>query len=156
MNVYSTIICSASLPDVARRLHQLDHAGALDWLILSRGDLARRKLRAQTVGGHEVAVALPRSERLSDGAVLRLDADGALVVKVEAEQWLRIRPKDGKAALRLGFHAGNLHWTVRFDNGDMLVAVENPHATYLARLQLLLDDDLIRIVSDGVLNEQPC
>jgi len=137
------------LPDVAKRLHRFDHAGTLDWLILSRSDLARRKLRAQTVNGQEVAVALPRSERLSDGAVLRLDEEGALVVKVEAEDWLRIRPRDINGALRLGFHAGNLHWTVRFEGDEIVIAIENPRESYLARLQHLIDEGLIQIMGDG-------
>lgn len=149
MDIYSTILDKASSPDVAERLHRIDHSGGLDWLVLPRGDLARRKLRARTANGKEIAIALPRTERLSDGAVLRLDADEALVVKVEAEEWLRVRPRDAQAALRLGFHAGNLHWPVRFENDELLIAIEGPRQTYLDRLDVFQKSGFITVLDDG-------
>jgi urease accessory protein len=149
MNVYSAILCTASSSDVAAQLHRLDHSGGLDWLVLSQGDLARRKQRVLTFKGREVAIDLPRTERLSDGAVLRLDAEEALVVKVEAEEWLRVLPRDAQAALRLGFHAGNLHWLVRFENDELLIAIEGSRQTYLDRLTVLLKSGLITILDDG-------
>ena len=57
---------------------------------------------------------------------------------VEDESWLRLRPRDAASALELGYNAGNLHWRVRFDDGDLLVALEGPKEDYLARIEPLL------------------
>jgi urease accessory protein len=138
MEVYAAILADAADPATAEALHRLDHAHAVDVLRVPREDLARRRLRGVTEGGREVAVALPREATLFDGAVLRLDAEGALVVRVEAEAWMRLRPADAAAALALGYQAGNLHWRVRFDGADLLVALDGPEAGYRARIAPLL------------------
>ncbi|TVQ52194.1 MAG: urease accessory protein UreE [Rhodobacteraceae bacterium] len=137
--VFTAILGSRHDPALAEALHRLEHAHAVDELILPRADLARRRLRAVTRAGREVAVALPREQKLSDGAVLALDGAAALVVRVEAERWLRLAPADAAAALALGYHAGNLHWRVRFDGADLMVALEGPDATYLDRLRDFLE-----------------
>ena len=134
MRVIDRIVGSRLDPKIAHRLHHLDHHHAVDILAISSADIARRRLRATTRGGEEIAIALPRDEILFDGAVLVLDPDSALVVRVGAERWLRLAPRDKAAALELGYHAGNLHWRVRFDGEDLLVALEGPLEDYLARL----------------------
>ncbi len=149
MRVFDAIIGDAAEPETAAALHRLEHRGALDRLTVPRADLARRRLRARTEAGEDVAVALPRSEKLFDGAVLRLDAAGALVVRVEAEAWLRVRPADAAAALALGYHAGNLHWRVRFEGGDLLVALEGPEQAYRDRLAPLTGDGRAAILGAG-------
>jgi urease accessory protein len=137
--VFTEILGTRDDPAFGDALHRLEHEHAVDELILPRADLARRRLRAVTRAGREVAVALPRDAKLHDGAVLALDAHGALVVRVEAERWLRLAPADAAAALALGYHAGNLHWRVRFEGADLLVALEGPDATYLDRLTGFLE-----------------
>lgn len=134
MEVYENIIGPSDAPDTAKRLHRLDHEHAVDYLVLPRADLARRRLRTRTEAGREVAVALPRDMRLFDGAVLALSDDAALVVRVEAEEWLRLKPRDAQAALKLGYHTGNLHWRVRFDGLELHVALETEIARYRDRL----------------------
>ena len=126
--------------DLAHRLHHLEHRGAVDVLAVPNADIARRRLRATTSGGRDVAVALPRDQTLFDGAVLALEADYALVVRVGAERWLRLTPRAPADALELGYHAGNLHWRVRFDGDALLVAIEGPPDAYLARLGALVAD----------------
>lgn len=134
MRVIDRIVGSRLDPEIAHRLHHLDHRHAVDILAIDSADMARRRLRATTRDGEEIAIALPREETLFDGAVLILDADRAVVVRVGAERWLRLAPRDKIAALELGYHAGNLHWRVRFDGDDLLVALEGPPEDYLARL----------------------
>ena len=41
---------------------------------------------------------------------------------------------------KLGYHAGNLHWRVRFAGEALLVALEAPMDDYLARLAGLIRD----------------
>lgn len=131
---FTAILGTASDPALHDRLHHLAHAHGVDHLRLSRADLQRRRLLGRTEAGREVAIALPRDTQLFDGAVLEIGPQSALVVRVEAEDWLRIRARDGAAALRLGYQAGNLHWRVRFDGLDILVAVETSTQSYLDRL----------------------
>lgn len=141
--IFDAILGDAA--DFAGVLHRLEHAHAVDVLRLPRADLARRRLRAQTEGGRTVAVALPRDTPLFDGAVLELTDRGALLVRVEAESWLRLRPADAAAALALGYHCGNLHWRVRFDGADLLVALEGPERRYLDRLDPLMADGRVTV-----------
>lgn len=137
------IIGTSSDGGVQQQLHRLEHAHAVDYLLLPRKDLARRRFRSSTENGREVAISLPRDEALFDGALLLLDQHEALIVKVEAESWLRLKVLDTSAALRVGFHAGNLHWRVKFDGNDLLVAIENETKTYLDRLDLLMEEGIV-------------
>lgn len=119
-------------------LHALEHRGAVEYVTLARADLARKRLRAVTDKGAEIAIALPRSATLYHGALLLLTESRAILLRVEAETWLTLRPRDAASALALGYHAGNLHWRVRFDGPLLLVAVETSLDAYLARLDEFL------------------
>ena len=127
-------------PAFAEQLHELEHQGAVDLLTVPVADVARHRFRATTQGGTEVAIALPRDQRLYDGAVLVLEPDHAVVVRVAQERWLRLQPRAIADAIELGYHAGNLHWRVRFAGEALLVAMEAPMDEYLARLGALIRD----------------
>jgi urease accessory protein len=127
-------------PALAEQIHRLEHHGAVDILTLAVGDLSRHRLRATTQRGTEVAIALPRDQRLFDGAVLVLEPDHAMVVRVAQERWLRLQPRSIADAIELGYHAGNLHWRVRFAGEALLVAMEAPMDDYLARIGALIRD----------------
>lgn len=129
-------------------LHALEHRGAVERVTLPRADLARRRLRATTDKGAEIAIALPRSATLFHNALLLLTEDRAVILRVEAETWLTLRPRDAAAALALGYHAGNLHWRVRFDGPLLKVAVETELDAYLARLDGFLLSGAASVVSD--------
>lgn len=133
-------------PDIAGMLHRLDHDGGLEILIIAEADLGRRRFQATTENGRPVQVALPRSERLADGAILHLQEQLALVVRVGAPDWLDLEPVDNAAALELGYAAGNLHWRVKFSEGRVQVALDSGDVeSYLARLAPL--DGRFRVVS---------
>jgi urease accessory protein len=125
-------------PALAERLHHLQHLGRVDILTLPSGELARRRFKAASEAGEEVTVALPRDQKLFDGAVLLLDDERALVVRVDKEHWLRIEPHSLADAVELGYQAGNLHWRVRFQGEALLVALEAPVDHYLERLGSLV------------------
>ncbi len=143
----TAILGSASEPAFQEALHRLEHSGAVDSITLEPSDLARRRMRVTSARGRDCALALPRSSKLFNGAVLALQADWALVLRVSEERWLRLRPRDAAAALALGYHAGNLHWRVRFAAGDLLVALEGPEETYIARLEQHLAEGLCQVVN---------
>lgn len=119
------------------RLHQLEHQGALDVVKISVTNLDRHRLRVTSERGSDIAIALPRHEKLFDGAVLFLDDTRAIVVKAGEQRWLRLSPRSTADAVELGYHAGNLHWRVRFDGNDLLVSLDGPASTYLARIEPL-------------------
>ncbi len=138
-------------PSLADRLHDLEHHGRLDVLMLAASDLARRRFRATSAGGEDVAVALPRDQKLYDGAVLLLDEHRAIVVRVDRQHWLRLQPRSIADAVELGFQAGNLHWRVRFKGEALLVALEAPVDDYLDRLTPLLAER--RVASSVVMED---
>ena len=124
-------------PGLHERLHRLEHRGVLDVVEIGAADLPRRRFRATSRAGRTVEIALPREQALFDGAVLWLGEDGALLLRVTAQRWLRLVPRTRDDALVLGYHAGNLHWRVRFEGDALLVALEAPPEDYLSRLGAL-------------------
>jgi urease accessory protein len=143
MVIIESILGASNDPALAERLHKLEHHDALDVLVLPGADMSRRRLRARTEKGEEIAIALQREETLFDGAVLLLDQSRALVLRAAPESWLRIEAKSIAAALELGYNSGNLHWRVRFEGTAMLVALDAPAEDYLARLQRLILQEAI-------------
>jgi urease accessory protein len=139
MLLVERIIGDAKAPEFAGRIHHLDHHHAVEYLEIPTADLARRRLRTTLPSGEEIAIALQRDEALFDRAVLLLEQDRAIVVRVLAERWLRLAPASSAGALQLGYHAGNLHWRVRFGGGVLFIALDGPEDAYLARIQGLLD-----------------
>jgi len=136
-------------PDLAARLHALEHHGAIETLYIPVADIARRRLRLSTDRGTDCAISLDAHETLGDGAVLFLDATRAIVARVGAEQTLRLRPANAEAALRLGWHAGNLHWRVRFEQDVLVVLLDSPVSDYRARLAPLLADGQVAVLPGG-------
>ncbi|MGJ5180182.1 urease accessory protein UreE [Bradyrhizobium oligotrophicum] len=124
--------------DLAERLHRLEHRGAVDVVAVPAADLARRRLLIATHSGEELAIALPRNERLFDGAVLLLQDDRAIVVRAATERWLRLEPRSISDAVELGYQVGNLHWRVRFGGEVLLVALEGRPEDYTARIENLI------------------
>ncbi len=140
----TNLVGVASDENLGERLHALSHAGHVEYVILSRADMSRHRLRVVTDRGTECAIALPRSEKLTNGAVLLLEAERAIVVRMEEEDWLDLSAADEAAALELGYFAGNMHWRVRFDGAVLKISIEGPEASYLARLAPLLDSGRVR------------
>jgi urease accessory protein len=134
---------------IAERLHALAHAGAVEEIVLDRQDMARHRLRARTDRGTECAIALPRAERLENGAVLLLDEARAIVVRMAEEAWLKLVPCDAAAALELGYFCGNMHWRVRFDGPLIAIALEGPAEAYLDRLAHLFAAGRVRRADHG-------
>lgn len=140
-------------PGLHERLHHFAHRGALDVVEIGTADLPRRRFRATSRAGRTVEIALPREQTLFDGAVLWLAEDGALLLRVAAQQWLRLVPQTRDDALALGYHAGNLHWRVRFEGDALLVALEAPPEDYLSRLGTLAAPDRLNC---AVIDTAPC
>ncbi len=139
-----SILGHATDAALAERLHHLEHDGKVEYILLAGENTARRRLHVATDRGTDCAIMLPRSERLSNGAVLLLESDRAVVVRLKEAEWLALQPRDAAAALELGYFAGNMHWPVRFDGAALKIALHGPVQGYLERLDHLLKDGRIR------------
>ncbi len=142
------IIGFASDPAVAGRLHDIGHGDGIEQLVLNSDDVHRRRFRARTEKGTDCLIALPPDQPLGDGAVLALEEDWAIVVRLAEQHWLKLAPRDAAAAIELGYFAGNLHWRVKFHHDRLHVALEGPKADYLARLAGFFDDGRAVEVTD--------
>ncbi len=130
-------------PDLRNQIHHYMHDGKVEYLVLEREDLKRHRLRATTDCGTVCQIALPRSQHLVNGAILDLEPQRAIVVRMQEEIWIRCRAENAAAALELGYFAGNLHWRVRFEDDCLLIAQEGPRQGYIERLQPFLDDERV-------------
>jgi len=142
------ILGFASDPAIAEQLHQIGHAGRVEYVTLSHEDTKRHRLRVETDRGTDCSIALPRDQALSDGAVLALRPDRAIVVRMAEERWLRLRPHDTAAGLELGYCCGNLHWRVKFDADIIAIALEGPERDYLERVRHFIDSGRARRADD--------
>jgi len=126
------------------QLHDLSHQSKVEYIIIDHANLQRRRFRAKTTKGTDCAITIPRDEKLSNGAVLILNQDRAIVVKMSEDQWLSLQPKDLATAIELGYFAGNMHWRVKFEKQHINIALESPEQVYLDRLKEFFDDEKIK------------
>ncbi len=120
------------------RLHDLEHHGGIQLLFVPPDEAGRKRFRLATDRGTDCAVSLDRDEQLTNGALLYLDDETAIIARFGQQSVWRLRPSDAAAALRLGWNAGNLHWRVRFEGDCLVVLLDGPLADYRARLEHLL------------------
>src|SRR5260370_10389671 len=132
-------------------IHRVEHRGAVDVVNIPVVDLDRRRLLATTQAGEELAIALPRHQKLFDGAVLLIDDARAIVVRAATERWMRLEPRSIGDAIELGYHAGNLHWRVRFQGEVLFVALEGRPEDYTARLGEMIS---ARRIGVSILDEE--
>lgn len=134
---------------IAAKLRELRHHGGVEYLVLAPADTKRKRLRLTTDAGTDCAVALARDEELGDGAVLFLDDERAVVVRLDELRWLTVEPTGPAAALELGYFVGNLHWRVKFDGARLKIAIEGEEGFYRDRLVPMVEKRLARIVDAG-------
>jgi urease accessory protein len=144
-----TVLGSRSDPAMHEAIHHLEHHHAVEFVTVAVGDLDRRRLMARTDKGEEVAITLPRDQKLHDGAVLVLDQHRAVIVRAGEQRWLRFSARSASDALELGYHAGNLHWRVRFDGEDLLVAQDGPASAYAARIDTLVSGGRVEMTEEA-------
>ena len=143
------IIGDANDRELADRLHALEHLGRVEYILLGGDDIHRHRLHARTDRGTECAITLPRSQRLANGAILLLETERAIVVRLKEQRFLALAPRDAGAALELGYFAGNMHWPVRFAGPVLRIALDRPEREYLDRLAPFLNDGRIRQLDDA-------
>ena len=135
-------------PQVHDRLHHVEHHGGIELLFVPPHEVGRKRFRLATDKGTDCAVSLDRDEELSDGALLFLEHDRAVIARFGEQALWRLRPRDAAAAVKLGWHAGNLHWRVRFEGDVLVVLLDGPPTDYRARIAPLLAENGIEEVGD--------
>ena len=104
----------------------------VDHLVLDQWEAQKNRLRKQTAGGRELAVALGRGARLRDGDILLWDAAAgrAVVARIELGEVMVVRlgalagqPAETlvRSAVELGHAIGNQHWPAVVKGSDMYV-----------------------------------
>ena len=142
------IVGHASDPPFHARLHALEHHDGVELLFVPPQDAGRRRFRLATDRGTDCAVSLDRHEDLTDGAILYIDREKAIVARFGRQRVWRLLPAHAAAALKLGWNAGNLHWRVRFEDDCLLILLDAPLADYRARIAHLLDEGDIAELPD--------
>ena len=132
---YNSIIGAVSEEKFHNLVHEMEHRGKVDYIDISNSDLSRRRFRQKTRSGKEIAVSLNRNSKLFDGAILELNGDACVVVKVVPEKWLKVKAIDPNLNMKLGYFAGNLHWAVRFSEEAMFIEIKSTYDEYLERLK---------------------
>ena len=148
MQTLTYIVGNCSDPQIASRIDELTNHGRVEYLLLSREDTLRRRLRVSTDKGTDCAVALSRSSKLVNGSVLYLTENKAIIVQMVEEEWLNIKPADIANALKIGYFVGNLHWQVKFDNHTIKISQESERSIYLNRLKPFIDSKAVEILDD--------
>ena len=129
--------------NLSDQLHNLSHQNKVEYIVLDYANLQRRRFRAKTDKGTDCAIAISRDNKLSNGAVLLLEDDRAIVVKMAEDQWLSLKPKDISVAIELGYFAGNMHWRVKFENEQLDIALDSPEEIYLDRLKDFFNENKV-------------
>jgi urease accessory protein len=142
------IIGHADEASHAELLRTLGHRDRIEFLYLRPSDAGRKRFRLRTDRGTDCAVSLDRDEDLTDGSLLYLAPDCAIIARFGEQAIWRLLPVDHGAALKLGWNAGNLHWRVRFEGDYLHVLLDAPLHTYRARIQSLLNSGEVEELAD--------
>ncbi|HVZ03925.1 urease accessory protein UreE [Hyphomicrobium sp.] len=146
MIVVTEIVGSVTDEHIAERLHRIDHEGGVE--VLSMADTLRRRWRGKTDRGTDVVIALNANDELEDGAILLLEPTRAIVLRTSAQRWIRVRIRDVDAAAEVGYCIGNQHWRVRFEPGEIQIAVEGTAKEYIEKLNSIRHRSALEIISD--------
>ena len=112
MQILNSILGYAADEPFDSQLHDLSHADKVEYLTISPEDTSRRRMKVITNKGTECAIALNRDQQLSDGAVLNISADRAIVVRLDKQKWLLLEAQNHAAALEVGYSVSYTHLTL--------------------------------------------
>ncbi len=93
----------------------------LEKVYLSSDDLVKRIQRVVTDHGRELGISLRQPVDLRNGDVLYMDDHHLIVVEVQPEDLLVIRPRNMQEMGDIAHRLGNRHLPAQFDNDRMLV-----------------------------------
>jgi urease accessory protein len=107
-----------------------------DVVVMTAEERRWGRRRVVTVGGRELALALPTGMGLEPGGVLHVDVDWYVVVEAAEEDVLVVRPRSWEEGLRVAFEVGNRHFTLAVDRERVLVPDDPAMEQLLRRLEV--------------------
>jgi len=130
-------------------------ARRIERLPLTSGDASKRRLRARTDAGSDVAIDLPRGTYVEDGAVLVDDGERIVVAvrKPEEGALIRFAPSLGygelvRQAALIGHAFGNQHVPIEVVDGEVRIPITTSREIAAATLERLeLDGATITFAS---------
>lgn len=108
--------------------------GQRDALVMTAEQRRWTRRRVTTVGGRELALALPTGTVLHPGLILACGPDWYVQVEAARESVLAFTPVSRQEALRAAFEIGNHHFALALDDDALLVADDPAMVGLLTRL----------------------
>ena len=102
-------------------------------IILASAELSKHRQRATTDSGREVGITLPHGVTLSDGDVLHLDDELAVVVEQSEEDLLLLTPARPEDFGLVGYQVGNLHRAAMINEEGVTVLYDTAVEAMAAR-----------------------
>jgi urease accessory protein len=103
-----------------------------DAVVMTAEERRWGRRRVTTVGGRELALALPTGTVLAPGAVLHVGSDFYVVVAPAAEDVLAVTVRSWEEGLRIAFEVGNRHFTLGLE-GERVLVPDDPAMEQLLR-----------------------
>ncbi|GIP34861.1 urease accessory protein UreE [Paenibacillus sp. J2TS4] len=126
------------IEQIVGRLDQLspeDREGRhIEKVYLPSEDLLKRIQRVTTDHGKEIGIRLTQKEELADGDILYMDEKNMIVIEVEPDDLLVIRPRSMQEMGEIAHKLGNRHLPAQFEGERMIVQYD-----YLVEEQLTSD-----------------
>ena len=105
-----------------------------DVVVMTAEERRWGRRRVVTLGGRELALALPTGTVVKPGAVLHVDLDWYVVVEGAMEGVLAVVPRSRDEGLRVAFEVGNRHFAVAVEGERLLVPDDAAMEQLLGRL----------------------
>lgn len=97
-------------------------------------DLLKKIQRVTTDHGNEIGIRLTQKDELADGDILYMDDKNMIVIEVQPDDLLVIRPRSMQEMGEIAHKLGNRHLPAQFEGERMLVQYD-----YLVEEQLVQD-----------------
>lgn len=109
--------------EVIGNINEIDNLNEyhVETIYLNSEDMLKRILRVTSDHNREYGITLGNSEKLKDGDILYNSDKKLVVVKVNSEDVLVIKPKTLTEMGVIAHALGNRHLQAQFENGEMII-----------------------------------
>ena len=81
----------------------------LDLVLMTHDELEKTHQKVTTLEGRHLGISLDENEKLYDGAILWQDEQMTIVISLEEEDVLEVRPFGNEEWAKVAFNIGNMH-----------------------------------------------
>ena len=97
----------------------------IEKIFINSDDTLKRILRVRSDHNNEYGITLDKKEELKDGDILLNDGKNLIVIKVNGEDVLVIKPKDITQMGIIAHSLGNRHLQAQFNDGKMIIQYDS-------------------------------